>query len=60
MKKEENLEMINLSLAECLIRISALEKLLVSKNVFTQEELTEEVSNLSKSLIETMQNSSGN
>lgn len=40
-----------LALAEVIIRVSAIEKLLVKKGVFTLDELTDEMKEISASLI---------
>jgi len=47
---------INITLTEALIRITALEKVLISKGIFTEEDLFKEIKSLSDTLIQTIKN----
>lgn len=47
---------INITLTEALIRITALEKILISKGLITEEDLFKEIKVLSDTLIQTIKN----
>lgn len=47
---------INITLTEALIRITAIEKVLISKNLITEEDLFKEIKVLSDTLIQTIKN----
>ncbi len=47
---------INITLTEALIRITAIEKILISKNLITEEDLFKEIKVLSDTLIQTIKN----
>lgn len=45
---------LNITMTECLIRLTAIEKLLIDKKIISQDDLIEETTKLSQSLIESI------
>lgn len=51
---------INLTITEILIRLTAIEKILLDKKIVTEEELIDQINKLSESLVTAIKNASQN